>query len=489
VSFSGKGPHASTRISLQHRASRNIRRHGARAALRVSVLVASDLSTFLLIRLLIRLFRGGLFGPGPAAEFSKLFPSGFLGGWQFAVALLFSLLLAGTYRSGDKRRHMGRVFSGVGLASLLLLYASAWDSPVLRIVGQFAGITLVVGLSLVLSRLLIDAIVKRLRPQISKSRTVLVGPEDMNWVQLGDIVRRLGELDIVGRLRIPRSFADTAADGLSNLGSVIEESKADTVLIWGSLSDTDFTTAVDIALVSGCRLLTGPRTGTCSGIEPKTAWVDGIPLVELTGPSLRAWQLTVKRVVDLIGASIGLLVLAPVFVMVGVAIKLDSLGPVFFRQKRVGRAGRPFHIYKFRSMDADAESRRDELRGESVYKDDRLFKVARDPRITRLGRWLRKTSFDELPQLVNVLRGEMSLVGPRPPMLCEVALYDEHHYCRFDVKPGITGPWQVNGRNEITDFEDVVRLEATYIRNWSIVEDLRILVKTVPVVFRMHGAH
>ena len=481
--------HAPARLRLQHRAPRNIRKHVVRAGTRILVLAGSDLGTFLLLRLLIGQLRGGLFGTGLAAELSKLFPSGFLGGWHFAVALLFSLLLTGTYQSGDRRRDMDRVFSGAGLASLLSLFASAWDSPVLLIVGQFAGSTLVVGLSLVLTRLLVDAIVKRVRPQISKSRTVLVGPEDMNWVELGGTVRRLSELDIVGRLRIPPSLADTAEDGLSNLGSVIEELKADTVLIWGNLSDADFTTAVDVTLVSGCRLLTGPWTGTWPGIEPKTAWVDGIPLVELTGPSLRAWQLTVKRVVDLIGASIGLVVLAPVFVMVGVAIKLDSLGPVFFRQKRVGRAGRPFHIYKFRSMDADAESRRDELRDDNVYKDDRLFKVARDPRTTRLGRWLRKTSVDELPQLINVFKGEMSLVGPRPPVPSEVALYEERHYCRFDVRPGITGPWQVGGRNKILDFEEVIRLEVEYIRNWSFLKDLSILARTLPVVLRMDGAH
>jgi lipopolysaccharide/colanic/teichoic acid biosynthesis glycosyltransferase len=129
------------------------------------------------------------------------------------------------------------------------------------------------------------------------------------------------------------------------------------------------------------------------------------------------------------------------------------------------------------------------LLSRSVYGDARLFKVRNDPRMTRIGGFLRRTSLDELPQLVNVLRGEMSLVGPRPPLPSEVALYEEHHYARFDVKPGITGPWQVNGRNQITDFEQVIALETRYIREWSLLSDVAILLRTVWVVAQMRGAH
>jgi len=161
---------------------------------------------------------------------------------------------------------------------------------------------------------------------------------------------------------------------------------------------------------------------------------------------------------------------------------------VFFRQDRVGGGGRRFRIIKFRTMVDGAEKRRDDLLSQSVYSDPRLFKMPDDPRMTRLGRWLRRTSLDELPQLVNVLRGDMSLVGPRPPLPSEVALYEQHHYARFDVKPGITGPWQVAGRNGVTAFEEVIGLETAYIQNWSVWADLQLLVKTVPVVVRMRGA-
>jgi len=135
-----------------------------------------------------------------------------------------------------------------------------------------------------------------------------------------------------------------------------------------------------------------------------------------------------------------------------------------------------------------AEAKRDELLSQSVYRDPRLFKVPTDPRMTRMGRWLRQTSLDELPQLLNVLRGEMSLVGPRPPLPAEVVLYEAHHYARFDVKPGMTGPWQVGGRNKVTDFEDVVGIEREYIRSWSLWRDVRILLQTIPVVLAQRGA-
>ena len=173
---------------------------------------------------------------------------------------------------------------------------------------------------------------------------------------------------------------------------------------------------------------------------------------------------------------------------VAALVKIDSRGPVLFRQDRVGRGGRFFKIFKFRTMVADAEGHRDELLERSIYPDRRLFKILRDPRVTRLGAWLRRTSLDELPQLINVLRGEMSLVGPRPPLPSEVALYGEHHYARFDVKPGITGPWQVAGRNQVTDFEQIVALETHYIREWSLLMDLGVLLRTIVVVFTMRGA-
>jgi lipopolysaccharide/colanic/teichoic acid biosynthesis glycosyltransferase len=161
---------------------------------------------------------------------------------------------------------------------------------------------------------------------------------------------------------------------------------------------------------------------------------------------------------------------------------------VFFRQVRVGLGGDPFVMMKFRTMVDDAERQLAELQQANVYSAEPLFKLQNDPRMTPIGAFLRKSSLDELPQLLNVLRGEMSLVGPRPALPSEVRRYQQHHFVRFEVLPGITGPWQVSGRNAITSFEDVVHLESAYIRGWTVWRDLAILVRTVPAVFSMKGA-
>jgi lipopolysaccharide/colanic/teichoic acid biosynthesis glycosyltransferase len=243
-----------------------------------------------------------------------------------------------------------------------------------------------------------------------------------------------------------------------------------------------------VALATGCRVLKLPRGIGVPGVQPGIVWRRGQPLLELTAPTLRGWQLALKRLIDVVGAVGGLVLLSPLFAWIALRIKLDAPGPVLFRQVRVGQEGRRFKILKFRTMAVDAEERREALKTRSLYSDARLFKVRDDPRITRVGRLLRRMSLDELPQLVNVLKGEMSLVGPRPPMPCEVELYEAHHYARFDVKPGMTGPWQVGGRNEVTDFEKVIALESDYIRSWSLLQDFRILMRTIPAVVSARGA-
>jgi lipopolysaccharide/colanic/teichoic acid biosynthesis glycosyltransferase len=199
-------------------------------------------------------------------------------------------------------------------------------------------------------------------------------------------------------------------------------------------------------------------------------------------------QLVLKRVVDLSGAALGLVVLSPILLAVSLAVRLTSRGSVLFRQVRIGLGGDPFVMLKFRTMVDDAERQQAELQQSNVYSTEPLFKLPKDPRMTSIGMFLRKSSLDELPQLLNVLAGEMSLVGPRPALPSEVRRYQQHHFVRFEVLPGITGPWQVGGRNAITSFEDVVQLEASYIRGWTVWRDLAILARTVPAVLSMKGA-
>ena len=203
-------------------------------------------------------------------------------------------------------------------------------------------------------------------------------------------------------------------------------------------------------------------------------------------PRTRASRIA-KRPVDIVLAAIGLVALSPVMLLLALAVKLTSPGPVLFWHRRCGLKGRMFRFYKFRTMVPDAEARKRALEHLNEMKGP-AFKMRRDPRITRLGGVLRKLSLDELPQLWNVLRGDMSLVGPRPPTPDEVERYTTRQIQRLSVMPGITGLWQVSGRSDIADFERWVDLDLTYARSWSMWLDLRILLKTVVVVARVRGA-
>lgn len=194
-----------------------------------------------------------------------------------------------------------------------------------------------------------------------------------------------------------------------------------------------------------------------------------------------------KRLVDIAGSIVGLIISIPIIAVTAIPLKIESPGPLFFKQKRVGLNGRYFYIYKLRSMYMDAEERKKELMAKNEMKGF-MFKMTDDPRITKVGRFIRKTSIDELPQFLNVLKGEMSLVGTRPPTVDEYKQYENHHKRRLSMKPGITGLWQVSGRSSIEDFEDVIKLDVQYIDKWTIWLDFKILLKTVKVVFLGKGA-
>jgi exopolysaccharide biosynthesis polyprenyl glycosylphosphotransferase len=201
-----------------------------------------------------------------------------------------------------------------------------------------------------------------------------------------------------------------------------------------------------------------------------------------------SWQGVVKQLIDFLVAFVAVILLSIPFALVALAIKLTSPGPILFRQKRCGLNGQPFTIFKFRTMETNAEQRKQELAAFNEMSGP-VFKMKNDPRVTRIGKWLRKTSVDELPQLFNVLRGDMSLVGPRPLPVDEVRRFDDlAHRRRLSVKPGITCLWQISGRNKVSDFNDWVRLDLEYIDNWSLWLDLKILWRTIPIVLLGSGA-
>lgn len=195
----------------------------------------------------------------------------------------------------------------------------------------------------------------------------------------------------------------------------------------------------------------------------------------------------IKRLMDILGAIVGMIILIVAYPFVAIAIKLDSKGPVIFKQQRIGRNGRRFNMYKFRSMYIDAEERKAELMKKNEM-DGLMFKMENDPRVTKVGKFLRKTSIDELPQFINVLMGDMSLVGTRPPTVEEFEQYSAHYRRRLSITPGLTGMWQVSGRSDIKDFDKVVELDLEYIDNWSLILDMKILIQTVKVVFKREGS-
>jgi anti-anti-sigma factor len=200
-----------------------------------------------------------------------------------------------------------------------------------------------------------------------------------------------------------------------------------------------------------------------------------------THPSVRSWF---KRALDILGGLVGLGITALLFIPIALAIKLDSRGPIFFSQTRCGWLGKPFAILKFRSMVVDAEALKEQIPNQAKGA---FFKNKNDPRITPVGRFLRRTSLDELPQFWNVIRGEMSLVGTRPPTPDEVARYDVPQWQRLDVKPGMTGEWQVNGRSKVRNFEEVIELDLRYQENWSLGYDLQLIFKTIFILFQKNS--
>jgi len=213
-----------------------------------------------------------------------------------------------------------------------------------------------------------------------------------------------------------------------------------------------------------------------------------LPMITFHSVSLNRLQLFIKRVIDIIGAIVGLVITSVFWIGEAIAIKINSPGPIIFAQNRVGMNGRIFKLYKFRSMYIDAEEKKKDMEAQNENKDGFMFKIKDDPRVTSVGKFIRRTSLDEIPQFFNVLKGDMSLVGTRPPTVDEVKRYKNYHRRRISIKPGITGMWQVSGRSRIKDFDEVVHLDTKYIDEWSVGLDIKIMIKTIIVVFGKRGA-
>lgn len=466
------------RLLLTRRAPALFRVHLVRSAFRIVVLALADAATLLLVWLTIQgLLLAGWLGTGRVLQ-------GISAG-QFILAVGVTLALFGCYGPADERRNAAAIFRAALLGTGLALWERIWSVSALGALPALLMLSAAVALALTLERKLVDWLVRMARPAGGITRAAVVGPRDLAarlvdhpafgetpWCHLA------GSFD-------PQQHQDDTAASLTRL---VSERRIDTLFLVGGLNNEVFGIVLDVAAASGCQVYSLPRVSPTSMVLPKVLWRNGSPVVELTRPGLMGAKLSIKRAIDIVGAGLLVLITAPAMLLIALVLRLRGEGGVLFRQSRIGQGGKSFTILKFRTMVEGAEGQLEQLREQSLYADARLFKLDQDPRVTRIGAFLRRTSLDELPQLWNVLRGDMSLVGPRPPLPSEVELYEEHQYARFDVKPGITGPWQVSGRNSIRDFDKVIHLEMAYIRRWSIWRDLSLLLRTVPAVLSRRGA-
>jgi exopolysaccharide biosynthesis polyprenyl glycosylphosphotransferase len=276
--------------------------------------------------------------------------------------------------------------------------------------------------------------------------------------------------------------------GVSDLARVLGEQHADELIVSGvDLGEEELLELVHEAHRRGVKVRIAPTTAELLTQRAEYIAGQGVPLFELRPPVFAGLDWAAKRAFDIVVSSLLIVVGTPVWVFLALAVKLDSPGPVFYRDRRVGLGEREFGMFKFRSMYIDASERQAGLETANEASGP-LFKIKDDPRVTRVGKILRRYSIDELPQVLNVLRGEMSLVGPRPLPLRDFVQLEEWHRKRYLVLPGMTGLWQVSGRIELT-FDDLVRLDFYYLENWSIWLDISILAKTLPAVAARRGAY
>ena len=410
------------------------------------------------------------------------------------TALVFCLVATRSYSYTDRAYHSGRIIAALTLGLALPRWTEIWSTHLLARGTALAAVLFVIWAALILQRRMLTHSLRSLDPKaLEPARTLIVGPAEVVAGVREDWLTRLAtsgeESSPPAFLGLSEGWPNDTQAGQGELYEALEASHADAVVLVGPLGDSALQSLMIAASSAGCRVFATRRRAFQRLDEPSFLLRRAEPLALLSRPALVGVQLVVKRVVDVTGALVGLVAGLPVILLIALGIRLTSRGPVFFRQVRVGLGGDPFTLLKFRTMVADAEARLPALSTANEYADSPLFKMRGDPRLTTIGRFLRRSSLDELPQLLNVLRGEMSLVGPRPALPAEVTRYAPHHFVRFEVLPGITGPWQVSGRNTITDFESVVRLEAAYIRGWTVWRDLLILIRTVPAVVSMRGAY
>jgi exopolysaccharide biosynthesis polyprenyl glycosylphosphotransferase len=466
-----------------------MRRHAARKVVRVVVLAVIDVLASL-----------AAFAVGRATDLALHQPwdNGFQplevgsrGATFVVVSVLLSLVVSGGYVRGSQAQGSVRLLRGASLAGALVALGMARAAVLLPMAVSFAVWTAMLWIALACGRALGERVLAVI---LSHARltapAVLVGSGGSDTVP-GEEETPYSErhYHIVCSVEADWIGSGDPLPALNRLAALIDEQQVEAIVVPRRLPEGQLELLLDLCCTAGCEFLYSARAIEVAGVRPSIVWRGQEPFFEFTTPELEGQQLVLKRCLDVMGATIALLVLAPLYLAVAVAVKLDTAGPVFFSQDRAGLGGRRFRMHKFRTMEVGADTEKPNLLGLNHTGDSRLFKIPNDPRVTRVGRFLRRWSLDELPQIWNVFVGDMSLVGPRPFFASDLEDYEAHHYRRLGAKPGITGLWQVSGRSHVVDFEEVVRLDREYIENWSIWLDISILLRTIPAVLDRDGAY
>lgn len=495
-------PALQRRSALRDRRPQAVRRHTGRVATRFGVLLLGDATAIFLARAIALWLAAETVNGSIAYAGTPLLQ----GGTRFLLVGL--LILTAIFATGGHSRHRAlnlplRLFVAV-TGGVVLTWAGGIARGLLPdLLLPMVATAGTVWLSLYAVRQVSEWILRDVWPgQRGAGVAILVGtPKNADRYERA-IAAPGGDYRVAGYVATPVSrngHAQANGNGdastehaflgtIDDLSGVINACDPEAVVVCADLPANRINELIEQCLHAGCQVLFPARAVRVYGLRPTLVWHHDQPFFELGSPVLKARALISKRIVDVIVSAVLLLVLSPLLVAIMAAIRLDSPGSPFFLQERAGLGGRRFRMFKFRTMRVGADEEKQDLAHLNQTGDRRLFKIPNDPRTTRLGKVLRRWSLDELPQLANVLIGEMSLIGPRPFFESDFDEYEDHHFRRLDAKPGITGLWQVSGRSEVVDFEDVIFLDRQYIEQWSFWLDVSILFRTIPAVLGRTGA-
>jgi len=481
-------PALNRRDALRERRPRATRRHTGRVATRFTVLLSGDVvAVFFARALALWLTTETAFG-AVALTGTPLVD----GGTRFFFLALITLIAV--FVTGGHSRHRAlnqpiRLF-GAAAGAVLVNYAGGIARGFLSdLVLPMVVTAGVLWIALMIVRQASEWFLRHVWPgQRGAGAAIMIGAPIAARRFEQAIGAPGGDYQVVGYVATDSATADDYLGTVEDLPELIDQLDAEAVVVCADLPVTRISAVIEECLQAGCQILYPARAVRVYGVRPTLVWHHDQPFFELGSPVLKARALISKRIVDVCVSAVLLVLFAPVLLVLAIAVKLDSPGSSMFLQERAGLGGRRFRMFKFRTMREGSDVEKEDLAHLNHSGDKRLFKIRQDPRTTRLGRVLRRWSLDELPQLVNVLIGEMSLVGPRPFFESDFAEYEDHHFRRLDAKPGITGLWQVSGRSEMLDFEDVIYLDRQYIEQWSFWLDVSILFRTIPAVLRRTGA-